>query len=175
MPDRADPTIMNINPVLWLLVLSCFLAGCSAPPTVQPESRPAESEASTAAPARSNAKPLYNLEKLGEVINPLESPAPIVIKSDTLTAIGWAVDGSQKTEAGGVDLVIDGKPRRADYGQDRPDVAKHFGVPAYAKAGFTFSAPTAEIGRGAHKLAVRVVSQDGKTYSEGVAVTVDIR
>ncbi|MCX6631405.1 MAG: hypothetical protein NTW28_27650 [Candidatus Solibacter sp.] len=129
----------------------------------------------TASLMRSDTKALYNLEKLGDVMNPLEAEVVVVPATGTLTGVGWAVDGANKAAAGGVDVAVDGRPHRAESGRERPDVGQHFNIRAYDSSGFIFYLPVAKLGPGVHKLTMRVVSHDGKTYSEGLPVRLEIR
>jgi hypothetical protein len=164
---------------IFLTTLVCFSFSCSSPPTTAPSSEKAapkvEADGATAHLERSANKPLYNLENIGSVVNPFDKQPVAVPVSGNLTVIGWAVDGATKSAAGGVDVLIDGQPYKALAGRDRADVADFYKVPAYAKAGFNYSAPASAFGRGKHAIAVRVISNDGKTYSEGLDLTIDIR
>jgi hypothetical protein len=108
-------------------------------------------------------------------MNPLEDQLVVVPATGTLTGVGWAVDGANKTGAGGVDVVVDGTPYRAESGRERPDVGKHFHIAAYNDSGFIFYLPVSKLSPGAHKLAIRVISHDGKSYSEGTPVRLEIR
>jgi len=64
---------------------------------------------------------------------------------------------------------------RAQYGEDRLDVANHFNVPAYQKSGFKFTVPAGAIGKGRHELRVRVILSDRNAYQEGVPVPLEIQ
>jgi hypothetical protein len=119
--------------------------------------------------------PLYNLEFVGEVVNPLTRPSVILSSDGQLTAIGWAVDRDHKTKAGGVDIAIDDRPYVAEYGLDRADVGEYFKLPEYAKAGFKLSLAAAAIGKGKHRIAVRVISNDAAKYQEGASLVLDIQ
>ena len=133
-------------------------------------------ELNLAAMTRSATPPLYNLEKLADVASPLGQRQPVEVRaSGNLTLEGWAVDRDAVALAGGVDVVIDGKSHAALYGRSRPDVAAYFKVPAYQNAGFSASVPFAAIGPGPHKLAIRVIAQDRRSYREGAVIELEVR
>jgi len=95
--------------------------------------------------------------------------------SADITGAGWAVDNQNNVPAGGVDIAIDGQPFRTQYGVERPDVAAHFNLPAYTKTGFQFLIPAGALSAGQHKLTVRVISSDGKTYRESAPVALVVQ
>ncbi len=131
---------------------------------------------SLAAMTRSANPPVYNLENLAGIASPLGKTGPLQIRANSsLKLDGWAVDDEAKALAAGVEVVIDGKAYRALYGRSRPDVAAYFHVPAYLNAGFSASVPMAAVGPGQHKLALRVIAQDRKSYSEGATIELDVR
>ena len=151
---------------------------CSSPPTsstVTTQAVKLVADGPTTHLQRSAEKPLYNLERIGEVVNPFDKQPIGVPSSGNLTVIGWAVDGASKNAAGGVDVLVDGQPYKALAGQDRGDVADYYKIPAYGKAGFNYTAPASAFGRGKHSIVVRVISNDGKTYSEGLGLTIEVR
>jgi hypothetical protein len=160
-----------------LVLLGCIvLVSCGPPPTSGPDTpRTVEPNGPTANLKRSEGEPLYYLDRVGDVVSPLTRPSLTVSLLGNLTASGWAVDQQSQAEAGGVDVAIDGKPYRAQYGLDRPDVADYFKVPAYAKSGYTITIPAIAVGRGKHQLAVRVISKDGTTYREGSRLVIEVQ
>ncbi len=119
--------------------------------------------------------PLYNLEKVGEVLEPFSNQPIIVPVSGTVALNGWAVDGHATEAAGGVEVVLDQVPYATQSNMDRGDVADHFKVPGYAKAGFVFSVPAAVLGKGDHELLVRVLSHDRSSYYQGQSLTIRIQ
>lgn len=170
--------IMYKHPIFGIALVCFSLLSCSSPPTSPSSEKAApkiEADGATAHLERSANKPLYNLERIGSVVNPFDKQPVAVPAASTLAVEGWAVDGASKSAAGGVDVLIDGQPYKAVAGRDRADVADFFKVPAYGKAGFAYSAPASAFGRGKHSIAVRVISNDGKTYSEGLDLTIDVR
>ncbi len=124
---------------------------------------------------RLTGKPLYNLEMIGNVVDPFPKQPVVLPASDALSVVGWAVDGASKNVAAGVEVVIDGRPYRAQAQLDRPDVAAFYKVPEFRKAGFRFSAPAAAFGAGKHVLSIRTIANDGKAYFEGLDLTLEIR
>jgi len=164
--------------MLAALLFSLSMYSCSAPPTAPIAGEKPQTVAAdgiTPSLMRSAAKPSYNLEKIGDVVNPFEKQPVTVSGSETLTVAGWAVDAEHKGIPAGVEVVVDGKAYRAEAGQDRADVAGHFKIPAYLKSGFTFSAPASVFGPGKHVVAIRIIASDKKSYLEGLGVAVDIR
>jgi phosphoglycerol transferase len=77
---------------------------------------------------------------------------------------GWAVDGERRSLGEAVEVVVDRTPIRAVYGLNRFDVAEHFGENAYRQSGFVAMVPSNLFGKGAHTIAVRVVSADPACY-----------
>jgi hypothetical protein len=163
--------------VCFSVVLASILSvSCGPPPTTGPaEARVVEPNGPTAKLKRIEGQPLYNLEQIVDVVNPLTKPSVTVSALGQLTVSGWAVDRESKASAGGVDIVIDNKPYPAQYELDRNDVAEYFKVPAYSKSGFRLSVAAAAISKGKHGLAVRVISRDGSGYWEGVTVVLEVQ
>jgi len=93
---------------------------------------------------------------------------PIVVRETggIIQVTGWAVDPEALAPANGVVLQWDdGRiETRAEYGLDRKDVAAYFGVAAYQFSGYNGSVFTDQLGPGRHRLAILVISADGKTY-----------
>jgi len=119
--------------------------------------------------------PVYNLDKIGDVTSPYTKQPVIVSAAGDLTASGFAIDQKNKNVAGGVDVAIDGLPFIAHYGIDRPDVATFFKDPVYAKTGYSFAMAARLLGAGKHQLAVRVIANDKKSYSEGPMLSFEIQ
>jgi hypothetical protein len=74
-----------------------------------------------------------------------------------------------------VEIVIDDAPFVAEYGKARPDVATSFDVPAYANSGFSIELLGQQFPPGAHKLFVRVLTHDRKSYWEVGPYTIDLK
>jgi hypothetical protein len=119
--------------------------------------------------------PLYNPERIGDVIDPVSKQPVSVATNGVFTIAGWAADGDAKKPASGVDVVIDGVPMQAEYGSSRADVATHFGVPAYGQTGFQFSLPASMLPKGTHSVTVRVIANDGSGYYQGVPIAVVVQ
>lgn len=78
---------------------------------------------------------------------------------------GWAVDQQAKLPAKAVVVEIDHRAvALADYGDLRPDVAKYFGVPAYANSGFHGTVDVSGLARGLYELELAVVNNAGTGY-----------
>jgi hypothetical protein len=108
---------------------------------------------------------LFWVDEIGSVKNPYENKSVKVSSAGDFTAVGWAVDKETEMPAGGVDVVIDNTTYAATYGLDRPDVADGQKVPAYLHSGWSFSMPAAPL-KGPHRLTIRIVSSDRKSYYE---------
>jgi hypothetical protein len=162
--------------------LMCFsvasLSGCDQPPqsntasqsrTSTPEVSKVEDGTSRTL-TRVEGTPVHNLERIQNVISPYgQQKISISSVSDTQLT-GWAVDGLAKKEAGGVDIVIDGKIYKANYGSDRPDVSEALKFPA-TRSGFSLVMPRDFLSSGSHTVSVRVITNDGKNYAEGQTLT----
>lgn len=124
--------------------------------------------------ARSGAGPLFYLDKAAGRL--LQSPKEVVevTSAGNVDFEGWAVDEVAKASAGGVNIVIEGTHYPAYYGIVRLDVLNVFKVPDYAYSGFVCSIPVAKIGPGRHRVAVQVISKDGKTVYEAWPVTLKV-
>lgn len=159
-----------------VVAASLLLASCNSRTAVsRPETTRLQIDGRSVNLERYEGSPLYNLESVGAVVNPLTKRVVEVPSAVDWAVTGWAVDQVHKSPAAGVDIVIDGQAYRAQYGEDRLDVASHFNVPAYQKSGFKFTVPAGVIGKGRHELRVRVISSDGKSYQEGVPVPVEVK
>jgi hypothetical protein len=83
-----------------------------------------------------------------------------VVNDRFLSVSGWAIDGAAGSAAGGVFIQIDEKLFPAVYGlRGRVEVDGR----TYADCGFTRLIPLAEIGRGAHRLSLVVLTGDGQS------------
>jgi hypothetical protein len=74
---------------------------------------------------------------------------------------GWCVDQAAKRPAGGVYLILDGRPYPAFYGLPRTDVARFFKTSRYRKTGFVRAMRVAPLSPGRHMLFAIAVSADG--------------
>ena len=109
----------------------------------------------------------YTIDTIGNVtISNKQRPLPVIeiAGKKNLLITGWAVDDRAKLLAGGVEVNIDGKLYPAIYGLDRPDVAKACEIPAYRMSGFNASIPLADVGKGEHFLALKILTNDKKNY-----------
>ena len=152
------------------------LAGCSRGSESSPEKAAGRLQPDGVTPTltRSARPTRYNLERINNVIDPTANQPVLLSASDDLIVMGWAVDKVAKNIPAAVELAIDGNAYQAIAGLDRPDVAEFFKTPAYAKAGFQFTAPVAWLGKGKHELKLRIVYRDG-TYFEAPPVELWVR
>lgn len=107
---------------------------------------------------------LYYLDTINNIsIDKLNKPL-IIPSEDNIIIKGWAVDNKVMDIAGGICIVIDGTMYTAAYGIDRPDVAKAFNVSKYRYSGFEAIIPYSEIGKGKHKLSIKILTNNKKNY-----------
>jgi hypothetical protein len=160
---------------LFASVLVTCLAACggSSPATQPLAARIIPNGISASLPLASQPFK-YALDQVSGAAIPLNKALTVPV-SGAITASGYAFDQVSKDLAAGVDVVIDGLPFIAHYQLDRIDVANYFKNPAYAKAGFTFSLAAGLFGPGKHELAVRVIANDRKSYSESPKVPFEIQ
>jgi phosphoglycerol transferase len=116
--------------------------------------------------------PLIGIDFIGRTSAPFDSNAVHVDGSDEFRMSGWAVDQTASTRASGVDVVIDQIVLPTIYGMDRSDVVSYFKRPEYQQSGFVAGIPRGRIPRGAHRLALRVVSANARCYYESPGQTV---
>jgi len=78
---------------------------------------------------------------------------------------GWAGDIINRSAAGGVIAVVDGRDEiAASYGYATEYVSKELNALPLFWAGYHFHIPTLNVGYGAHTIALYIVSKDLKTY-----------
>ncbi len=105
----------------FLFILYC--CSSSTVPSERPSVRPDGASLNLKA---SHQLVVGNLDQVG--YQPFTN-TDVAIPPADITMSGWAVDGKAESLAGGVDVAIDGSPYKAEYGVDRPDVAKAIRVP----------------------------------------------
>jgi hypothetical protein len=111
--------------------------------------------------------PLMSIDLINDVaVAAAKNPIVVRETGGIIQVTGWAVDPEALAPANGVVLQWDdGRiETRAEYGLDRKDVAAYFGVAAYQFSGYNGSVFTDQLGPGRHRLAILVISADGKTY-----------
>jgi hypothetical protein len=116
-------------------------------------------------------KQWHNIDNIGPVSNPGANQPVHVSSSQDFVVSGWAIDEPNSALASNVDVVIDGVPYVAHYGFSRTDVADHFKQPAYEKSGFQFSILAGQLTKGTHKVCIRAVASDGKSYVASPEIT----
>ncbi len=85
-------------------------------------------------------------------------------------------DAEAEDTAGGVYVVIDGKPFPAFYGMSRKEVAERLGAPVYEYSGFERAIPISELGPGVHELSIIVVTHDEKRcYRPDREIVVEVK
>jgi hypothetical protein len=150
---RKDPEISRVRAsTLETLGYSVFS---------EPRPRVLPPPLSTLSPARSRT--LSNIQTIAGVgSSPQDEPVVIPEGTSSVRVAGWAVDAEAKDTAGGVYVVVDGKPFPAFYRTRKEEVAERLEVPEYEYSGFWRAIRLSEVG--AHELSVIVVTNDEKRY-----------
>lgn len=112
-----------------------------------------------------------NLEFYIDVVNGVPARDAPSLTGDPKKVVleGWAFDARTKSPAEGLSIIIDNRiSARAGFRNNRPDVAKFFGLGAeYDKsflAGWQAEFQTVSIGKGCHKISVRVAGQGSEMF-----------
>ena len=173
---------MKALPLAAVLVAGAFLAACTQnveePPVNETHSLPSVWTPETGRTANLKLLPgatLYNLERLGPVVNPFGRARLIINTLVPFDVSGWAVDAEAGQAASGVDIVIDQKPFTALYSLDRPDVAEHFHTPAYGRSGFELTIPATQLDAGQHTLMIRIIDHQARGYFQSPSLLFDLR
>lgn len=61
---------------------------------------------------RDHAPAVYNIDRIGSIVEPLNHQGVEIPLDTTVVVTGWSVDQAAKAPSGGVDIVIDGQPFR---------------------------------------------------------------
>lgn len=117
---------------------------------------------------------VFSLDLINEAADPLNNPARIKAGGPT-TFSGFGFDPVAKTAGKAIDLVVDGVPYGTTYGSERPDVAGYYKTDAILLSGFRVTLPTGTVKRGPHKVVVRVVAADGKSYFDSATLSFDAK
>jgi hypothetical protein len=164
-----------------VVLVGAFLASCTQnleePPVTETRAVPDSSALETGRTASLKllaTAPLYNLETIGDVVNPFGRARLTVNTSVPLKISGWAVDAIAREAASGVDIVIDQKPFAARYSVNRPDVAGYFHTPAYRRSGFELVVPATQLSAGQHSLLLRIIDQQGTGYFQSPSLSFDL-
>ncbi len=117
-------------------------------------------------PARSHGGPSAGALAAADAvqIRPRDRSGAVLEGKSFVKVTGWAVDAEAKDTAGGVYVVIDGKPFPTLYGTKKKEVAERLGAPAYEHSGFWRAIPVSEIEPGTHELSLIVVTSDEEGY-----------
>src|SRR5262245_23438083 len=114
------------------------------------------------------------VDQIGATPAPFGARSLPVPGSGQFSVWGWAVDYSNRSTAGGVDIVIDRTLFPSIYGGNRDDVAAHYQRPAYRQSGFTANIPAERFAKGEHWLSVRVVASEGGCFYQGPTISVTV-
>lgn len=103
----------------------------------------------------------------GQIVGQAHGVPLVVQRWRPIDIAGWAIDARSRLTAGAVFVLVDGRRSfSAQYGWQRPDVAKALGVPSYAGSGYNSMIPAGALQDGTHRLQIRVVTHDGRAYFE---------
>jgi hypothetical protein len=98
------------------------------------------------------------------------------VRSTFVGSGGWCIDAVSRRPAGGLYLILDGRPYPAFYGLTRTDVARFFKTSRYRKTGFVRAIRAAPLRAGRHTLVAIAVSSDGsRRYRPTAAVAFTAR
>jgi hypothetical protein len=112
---------------------------------------------------------LGRIEQLNGV-GPENYEMPIPASPGYLSVQGWAIDPSMSAPAAAVYLDLDGQLHRASYGFPRQDIAALFHNPALAPCGFQWMIAAWELGKGPHRLTMKVLTAGRAAYFESQPV-----
>lgn len=157
------------------LLAGISLIGCSTSSSPQSSASAEKGTGISANLQKRPGGPLWNLESFGPVSSPGENRSFDLPAHGKIEIGGWAVDQEAKTAAGGVEIVIDGAPFAAQYGNSRPDVASAYGVPTYTNVGYSLALTGEQFAPGSHTAFVRVLSSDRHGYWEAGPYTFNFK
>ncbi len=100
---------------------------------------------------------------------------PVIFSGRRTTLKGWAVDPTASAAASGVEVAIDNVVLPAAYGYPRQDVTDALRCQACLHSGFEVEIPPGALAAGKHRLAVRVILSDKKSYGEAIFGDVEVR
>jgi hypothetical protein len=103
-------------------------------------------------------------------VSPPASPVSLVRSDYPAGAVGvtgWAVDIPGQRLAKGVFLCLDDRVNIwTTYGRPLPGVAAALKDNRYERSDFTGQIPLTQLTPGAHRLTIKIVTHDGKSYYE---------
>lgn len=103
----------------------------------------------------------YSLEFINDVTTPIDEPPVRLPAGGQATLEGWAVDRQGGGVPVAVEAVVDGRRQLLASGMERPDVAKAFTVPGFARSGFRGRLDPSCLAPGPHELRLRLVLPSG--------------
>jgi hypothetical protein len=109
----------------------------------------------------------YSIDFLNETsVN--QAKHTIIVSEPVIRFTGWAVDLPGQNLAKGVSVEIDGKSFKAFYGFERKDVAKHLKSDIYQNCGWKAEIPASTLGKGEHKMVLKILAADKRVYYTSV-------
>jgi MoaA/NifB/PqqE/SkfB family radical SAM enzyme len=93
---------------------------------------------------------------------------------DAVLVEGWAVDPVAASTADAVEVDLDGQMYSTQYGLERQDVARFFGIDEYLRSGFLCWIPYNAMRVGQHTMSLRIIAsrQQGYYHSSRYTLTI---
>jgi hypothetical protein len=160
------------NSALYLLAIGSILySSCGGKSPQETKAEPIAALGVTQNLPAGSAAAKYHIDNIETATVVPGQPVRIPVTHD-FQINGWAIDAPNETTASTVDVVVDGTPYASQYGVARTDVADYFKKPEYKNSGFQLIVPAGRLQRGTHRVSIRVVGNDGKSYATSPDVTV---
>ena len=160
---------MNRVALLCAFTLSMYLCACSTKLSLP---LPPGTGGSL---TRNASSVLFVWDQFGATSRPMDVTSIHLDRSDDVKLSGWAINGDRKALASEVDLMVDGSIYKVSYGFPRPDVAAAYKQPALVNCGFSAAFPAETMGLGNHRIALRVMGEDKKSYYQSPDIAVSVK
>jgi hypothetical protein len=158
-----------------VMSVSALACSCDKAPPVEAIVLPEPTKTATTL-RRGSTATQYNLEFVGSAVEPLLRQAEAIGDgAQDITVSGWAVDTAARQAAGGVEVVVDGRGFKAEYGMDRVDVSAGLNEPLYRRSGFQFVFPPKTLPPGAHSVSLRIITANLDGYYDTPTVRLVVR
>jgi hypothetical protein len=113
-----------------------------------------------------------NIEMLANKTISNGSPPVVEGTNNENWITGWIVDANHRSGIA-ADLAIDDVPVRAEYGYNRPDIARALSAPEAIACGFRCRLP--RLSAGEHRVGMRVIPKGQDVYCEGWTLKIFVR
>jgi hypothetical protein len=125
-------------------------------------------------PAAGGEPPTFRVEAVNGA--PFEGKTAIARADPVVVVDGWVVDRAAGAPASEVRVALDEIEVPARYPLLRKDVARSLGNPAFAESEFQAYFVASHVGKGRHRITLRIVSADGRaTHHIDPGLAVEIR